>query len=161
MKKLNILLALIVLFMIMPLFGCGEDNPVSAIPGERIIYYSELNDTMSCARDTGILSKTLNGDFDFTKSDSIKIEFTYLTNRPWFALDLYKYGNGTWYYYGLYNEPETPCISDSAYHIFSEGFKSDKQKSDKLYLTFLIDSKYWKDTNRYTILKDIKITELK
>ena len=161
-KGLNTLFGLFIAFMIMSVIGCSNaENPT----GERVIYYTEINDTMTYAENSeypGFFSRTFYGNFDFTKSDSIKIEYTYLTNRTWFGFELVQPTIGdTFYYYNIFEEPETPCISDSAYHTFSKCFKSGKQKSNSLSFGFslMVTENYWNDTLRYIILKDIKITE--
>lgn len=160
MKNLNILLALIVVSMLVSAIGCDDkSNPISAVPSERIIYYAEINDTMTYARDSGYYIDTLYGDFDFTKSDSIKIEFTYLTNVDWGYFNLQGTHNDTLFYYFEMTSQFVPSISDSTFHTASKHFKSYNQKFNKMRLEFRIS--YYLYLFRYTILKDIKITELK
>lgn len=160
MKDLNILLALIVALMLVSALGCDNNsNPVSVVPGERIIYYAEINDTMTYGQGENAYIDTLYGDFDFTKSDSIKIEFTYLTNIDWDYFNMIGTNNDTLFYYYEITTPYVPCISDSAYHTASKVFKSYNKKFDKMKITFRLS--YYTYLFRFTILKDIKITELK
>lgn len=155
MKNLNILFVLIISFMIMSAIGCSNaNNPMSPQPSERVIYYAEINDTMAYARDSGYYYDTLYGNFDFTRSDSIKVEYTYLTNTQLGEFFIEGRIGDTFQEYRIKGYDS---ISDSTYHTASGVFKAWKRKLTymRIYLG-IRDREY---IYRYTILKDIKITE--